>query len=405
MGEHIGMLLENLRLETKENTVKLIADVHSSFFGEKTIWAEINKKYAHALTVENYNAFLVGLLYPAMCIGEDIHIQGAVSAKLLYNIQHYLIPFIQTYTPTCKAINVTTDKTIANLPGKEHHVGTGYSAGVDSLCTIYDHLEKENNPAYKLDTLLFLNTGSHGEFSKSTTEPKFRARFEYLQKTAPLPLIALNTNIHQFHEIFPNSHQKTVTFTNAAGVLVLEKYFSKYYIASAENYAEMIEFGKHCIDFDPAPFEPITLPLLSTETLEFIADGQQYTRSQKTIRISNYLLAQKALNVCVNGCEQTAKNCSHCSKCLRTLMTLDSLNKLDEFSTVFDISIYRKHIFQYKCQQRLLYYTNPFAKDNVDLARKNQKYIPSLLVANIIYTPKTIKGIVRKLRNKLLKRK
>ena len=395
------MLLENLRLENKANTVKLVADVHSSYFGEQTIWAEVDTKYASALTTDNYNGFLVGLLYPAMYVGEDIHVKGAVSAKLLYNIQHYLMAFIQTYTPQCKLIQVTADKTTTNLPGKEHHVGTGYSAGVDSFCTIYDHLEKETNPAYKLDTLLFLNTGSHGKFSKPTTESKFRARFEYLQKTAPLPFIALNTNIHQFHEIFPNSHQKTVTFTNVAGILVLEKYFSKYYIASSMNYRETVYFGIHRLNLSTEAFDTILLPLLSTETLEFIADGQQYTRIQKTARIADYPLAQQTLNVCVRVEETTAKNCSYCSKCLRTLMTLDSLDKLDNFSAVFNLSIYRKYLFIYKCQQRLSYADNPFAQNNIDFARQKGKYIPGLITASIVCLPliayKKIKKILKRL--------
>ena len=390
------MLLENLRIEPKETTVKLVADVNSSYFGPQTIWAEIDKQYAQALTVENYNGFLVGLLYPAMYVGEDIHIKGSVSARLLYNINHYLMAFIRTYSARCKTIQVTADKTITDLPKKAHHIGTGYSAGVDSLCTIYDHLEKETYPQYKLDTLLFLNTGSHGEFSKSTTEPKFHTRFEYLKQTAPLPFIALNTNIHQFHEIFPNSHQKTVTFTNVAGILTLETYFSKYYIASAENYQEMIDYGKQYIDFDPAPFEPILLPLFSTETLEFIADGQQYTRSQKVQRIADYSLARQALNVCVNGREQTAKNCSYCGKCMRTLMTLDSLDKLKDFSDVFDMAVYHKHNFKYKCKQRLLYYTNPFANDNINLAKQHKKYVPSMPMAVVVCMPAILKRMFKK---------
>lgn len=397
------MLLENLHLETKENTVKLMAEVHSVYFGEQIIWAEIDKKYAHALTTENYNGFLVGLLYPAMYLGEDIHIKGSVSAKLLYNLEHYLMAFIQTYTPTCKIIRITADKTTTDLLGKENHVGTGYSAGVDSLCTIYDHLEKETNPSYKLDTLLFLNTGSHGIFSKPTTEPKFWTRFEYLKKTAPLPFIALDTNIHQFHEIFPHSHLKTVTFTNAAGILVLEKYFSKYYIASGVSYEEAILYSKEEVKHSPAFAEPLLLPLLSTETLEFIADGQQYSRSQKVARIVDYSLAKKALNVCVNGEQLTAKNCSSCSKCLRTLMTLDSLDRLEEFSTVFDVAVYRKCNFKYKCKQRLLYSVNAYARDNIDLARKNGKYVPSLFLAGIVYMPSVVKKTIRKIVRKLVK--
>ena len=397
------MLLENLHVETKENTVKLIADVHSSYFGEKTVWAEIDEKYAHALTVENYNGFLVGLLYPAMYVGEDIHIKGSVSARLLYNINHYLMAFIRTYSARCKTIQVTADKTITDLPEKAHHIGTGYSAGVDSLCTIYDHLEKETYPQYKLDTLLFLNTGSHGEFSKSTTEPKFHTRFEYLKQTAPLPFIALNTNIHQFHEFFPDSHQKTVTFTNIAGILTIEKYFAKYYIASSMSYREAIQFGKKRLDISTEAFDPILLPLLSTETLEFIADGQQYTRSQKVQRIADYSLARQALNVCVNGAERTAQNCSHCEKCLRTLMTLDSLDKLKEFSTVFDLQTYSKYAFKYRCKQRLLYYSNPFAHDNISCASYHNRQVPSLIMSLIVCSPNIVKSMIKQILRPLLK--
>lgn len=397
------MILENLRLEKLDAATKLVADLDSDYFGKTTIWAETDKKYDNALNDQSYDGFLVGLLYPAMYVGEDIHVKGAVSKKLLRNIQNYLTAFILTYTPTCKKINITADKTITSLEGKQNHIGTGYSAGVDSICTIYDHFEEETDPKEKLDTLLFLNTGSHGEYSKTYTKKKFKVRYDYLKNSAPLPFIWLNTNIHKFHEIFPNSHEKTVTFTNTAGVLIMEKYFSKYYISSAENYSEMIEYGKRYINFDPAPFEPITLPLLSTENLTFIADGQQYTRSQKTARICNYDLAKKALNVCVNGKQNTAKNCSYCPKCLRTLMTLDSLDKLEDFSKIFDIQVYKKHVFKYKCKQRVLYYSDPFAKDNIDLVRKNGKYVPSLLLSVIISLPKILKYICKKLIKNLKK--
>lgn len=379
------MILENLRLIPGTTTVKLTADVSSLHFGQVPLWAEVDEQYAFALTSENYNAFLVALLYPAMYVGEDIHVKGAVSAKLLFNIQNYLIPLIRTYTPHCKKIKITADRTVTSLPGKERHIGTGYSAGVDSLCTIYDHLVLEENPAYRLDTLVFLNTGSHGTYADPSTEPKFRARYEYLKKTAPLPFIAVNTNIHQFHKLTAHrNHRRTVTFTSAAGVLVLEKYFSTYYVASSMSYKESILFGKNRLNKCTEAFDAILLPLLSTETLTFIADGQQYTRTQKVARIVDYDLSRKTLNVCVNGEEGSSKNCSYCVKCLRTLMTLDSLGKLKGFAHLFDLKMYRKYIFRYKCYLRVLYRTNPFARDNIDLARAHGKYVPSWPVAFVV---------------------
>ena len=179
--------------------------------------------------------------------------------------------------------------------------------------------------------------------------------------------------------------------------MTLEKYFSKYYVASSLSYRESILFGRDRLNVCTEAFDSIILPLLSTEHLTFIADGQQYTRSQKTARIADYDLAQKALNVCVNARETTAKNCSYCPKCLRTLMTLESLGKLDNFSSAFDLKTYRKHRFGYACKQRVRYSFDPFAKDNVDLARKNGKYIAPFPVAVVFSLPAIFKHIYKKI--------
>ena len=78
-------------------------------------------------------------------------------------------------------------------------------------------------------------------------------------------------------------------------------------------------------------------------------------------------------------------------------MALDSLGKLESFSEVFDLAIYRKHIFKYKCKQRILYNFDPFARDNIKLACKKGKYIPSLLLALIVCSPLIIRKIVKQI--------
>ena len=51
-------------------------------------------QYADMADTESSNCFLVGMLYPAMRYGEDIDVEGVVSAKLLYNLNEYLIPLM-----------------------------------------------------------------------------------------------------------------------------------------------------------------------------------------------------------------------------------------------------------------------------------------------------------------------
>ena len=50
---------------------------------------------------------------------------------------------------------------------------------------------------------------------------------------------------------------------------------------------------------DFAYSDPIAIPLLSTENIEFISHGCQYT--EKTLKVSNNSLNYKYLDVCVNG--------------------------------------------------------------------------------------------------------
>jgi hypothetical protein len=204
-----------------------------------------------------------------------------------------------------------------------------------------------------------------------------------------LPFLPLDSNIHFFHKEW--GHLKTEILTLVSGVLVLQGKFSKYYVASALDYANMKIFGKNSRDFSLAEFsEPYLLPLLGTESLQFISDGQQYTRTEKILHILEYPPVKKYLNICV-GNHDDEKNCSICSKCLRTQMTLESADKLNEFSDIFDLEKYRHKKFLYKCQQRILYNANPFAKDNIDFARKSRKYVPSLITAIIFEFPFLIK--------------
>src|SRR5690606_40029851 len=58
---------------------------------EKKLWYTVPTAYKQYLVTENLDAFLVALLFLGLKKGEDIHLTGAVSARLLYNVNHYLI--------------------------------------------------------------------------------------------------------------------------------------------------------------------------------------------------------------------------------------------------------------------------------------------------------------------------
>ncbi len=399
------MRIYDLQISQENEDVKISVSIESGRIGFKELWFSTPKKYEACLCKSRMDGFLVGMIYPAMKYGEDIHVRGCVSEKLLFNLNNYVVPLLLVFSPSCKHIKITADETSTERFDC-NWVGTGFSGGVDSSCTIYDRLELENSLDYKINSFLFLNVGSHSwgdqkdlEFAKN----KFQKRYDYLKRFTDeigLDFIPLDSNLHAFH---PWGHQKTHTLTTAAGVLLLEGFFRKYYYSSLGwSYSEIFRYHETYMDSDIAIFDPILLPLLSTESLELIPDGFQYTRTEKTLHIIDYELFRRYLNVCVST-EDSHKNCSVCSKCCRTLMTLRSLGKIDQFSHLFDIEKYKKKAERrYICEQMLVRKKDPYARQNIELARQHDMELPHFLFCHILckaywvkkYAVKMLKAIL-----------
>jgi len=385
------MKLYNLRISKKEQRVKVSVSIDSENLNSNELWFSTTEKYANYICTSRYDAFLVGLLYPAMKYGENIHIEGAVSKKLIFNINHYVIPLIKSFSPTSKKIKVTANE-LTSIKFNGDRVGTGFSGGIDSFCTIYDHYVLESDEEYKINTFLFLNVGSHGFNNEDKVFNKFNARYNHLKKFPEeigLDFIPLDSNLYKFH---PWGHQKTHTLTSVSGILVFQKIFKRYYYASSGiNYDDMLKNAYKFREIDIGEYcDPIILPLLSTESTEIISDGIQYTRVEKTLRILNYEPVYRYLNVCVSG-DDTHENCSVCSKCCRTLMTLNSIGRLEDFKNVFDIEKYRNIAEKkYISKQVLIQNKDLFAKYNVKLAKENNIRLPNRLYSYIINMPSLI---------------
>ena len=344
---------------------------------EDECFYSVPAEFADFADTESSNCFLVGMLYPAMRNGEDIHVEGTVSAKLLYNLNEYLVPLMAICDERLKRIRITADATDSEGCREAHAVGTGFSGGIDSFSTICQHFVRKGEPdGFRLTHLFFFNVGAHGIPKKpgdlAAIERQFNARYEKF-KAFPaevgLPFVRVNSDIHKFH---PWGHLEVATFATVSAILFLARGIRRYYLASSgHTYRQLWKFlgdgGR------PDAIERVNmmlLPWLSTESLDLVDDGNLYDRSAKTVLVANYPPATKYLNVCY-GHDTLDTNCSVCPKCSRTLLTLDILGKLDDFAGVFDIPRYRREV-----RRRLIAETivgerrNLFAKHQMDLARE-----------------------------------
>ena len=84
--------LSNLRLERGvpfkygKAQARIICDMEANFTDVKEFYFCVDDEYADWLASDVYDAFLVAMLYPAMCYGEEIEIDGPVSKRIYHNI-------------------------------------------------------------------------------------------------------------------------------------------------------------------------------------------------------------------------------------------------------------------------------------------------------------------------------
>lgn len=369
------MLIKKPTIEHSDGALVLRAKIRSAA-GMDECFYSVPEEYSRFVDESSSNCFLTGLLYPAMRNGEDISVEGTVSAKLLYNLNEYLVPLMAICDPRLKRIRITAESTASEGCAEASAVGTGFSGGIDSFATICQHFVRPEPEGFRLTHLFFFNVGAHGipkkEGDLETIERQFRARYEKLRPypdEVGLPFVTVNSNVHKFH---PWGHLEVATFATVSAVMFLQRGIRRYYLASSgHTYRQLWKFlGEGGRPDAIERLNMMLLPWLSTERQDIIDDGNLFDRSQKTVMVANYPPAAKYLNVCY-GHDTLDTNCSVCVKCARTLLTLEILGKLDEFSGVFDIPRYRREV-----RRRLIAETivgegkSLFAKHQMDLARE-----------------------------------
>lgn len=278
--------------------------------------------------------------------------------------------------PSLNQVSIYPENVICEQGKSASGVATGFSGGIDSYCALADHYFSDIPKRFKVTHLLFNNVGSHG----SGGEQLFRKRFERLIPTAELiglPFLRIDSNLDLFYGN-KLEFQQTHTLRNVSVALLLQGGVGRYLYASTYKYSDAFVGST----YDTAYSDLITLPLLSTDTLDAFSVGSEYSRVQKTLRVAELPVSYGTLDVCVNANNSSSyTNCSECWKCLRTLTTLEIAGYLERYSDSFDLNIYKSQRKAYFAT--LLGSHDPLLQEVVELANERNYSFP--LSSRLVY--------------------
>jgi len=311
---------------------KVVIQASIDNFEENNLWFEIDKNYKDCVTFSS-DPFLIGIILPAMKKGEDIIVEGKISKDLFLNLSTTFQHVILQLMPFLKPVKIICQDAFYESNKKENNIVTGFSSGIDSYSTLDDYYFNNMLPEYKINHLIFNQVGAHGK-----KEETFFKKYQLLKKISDqlnLPFIKVNSNLRKFYEGL--SFKQTHTIRNAVIPHLLEPMIFRFLYSSGYSYKNiMLSASDDC-----AYIDPVILPLLSTSNLTLISVGSEYSRVEKTKKVSKLNISYNSLDVCTdNKRDDFSKNCSQCSKCLRTMLTLDLTENLEKYSTVFDLEKY-----------------------------------------------------------------
>ncbi len=297
------------------------------------LFFEVPKEYGKYLLTERCDAFVILFLHHAVSKGYDIVSSVPMSSDLYYNISGHLLPVMNKNSEFSASLDVP----VADPPKAGSAVGTGLSCGVDSLSTIKmyaDHPDED----LRLTHLCINNVGAFNViYSEAGIDKVRKASYARSRKAAEmigLPFIETNSNVH---DLFPQNHAYTHSFSSMFAVFCLSKLWKTYhYASSGVDHASSMNM-KGWSTKDSSTYELLLFRYLSTRRLMINSAGELYSRLDKVRLISDYDVAQKFLY----SCTASETNCGNCDKCMRNLTALDCIGKLDGFSEAYDLNRYR----------------------------------------------------------------
>lgn len=298
---------------------------------EEIAWFSVDEQYGGDLTSDRSDAFVVAILTTAMRDDMDIVCEAPMTRRLLYQLDHYLIPMMAGNMEEYHLIQIhaKNSDTVLNCADA---VGTGWTGGVDSMYTLMKALHTDGKK-HRLTHLLIANNGALEEENNTEALHQLVVKAETgIAEELGLAVIGVDTNLQ---ELMPEKFLAVASFRHASVVLALQKLFGVFLCSAA------YEFSKFSFDADNGfYYEFVSFECFETDSTVFYSAYGAFSRAQKLQELADFPLAQKYLHPCI---DPLGKNCGRCGKCVRTEAALYGLGLLEKFSEVFDVEEFERN--------------------------------------------------------------
>lgn len=283
--------------------------LHEADGSRRRIWFRFPVSATSALT-RRADPFVIATFIHAMKRIDCLRVHAPISEGLASNLAEFQSAYaafhrlpgrglLRIIAPTCSA---------EQQPVPARRGVTAFSGGVDSCFSVLRHSTLSDlQPKRPIAAALIM----HG-FDIPLDQPSVFARAveraRRLTDEAGIALFTGSTNLRLLAEPW----EETFATGVAAALSFFQPAFAFGVIPSFQEWTRArLDHGSN----------PVTDPLLSSDSFGLVHDGAGYSRIEKLRQLTRWPAALQNLRVCWEG-RQLDQNCGQCEKCLRTILML-----------------------------------------------------------------------------------
>lgn len=293
---------------TADGRVEWAANLGSPERRGQRIWFSVEERH-RALLSDRADPFVLAALRHAVRRGRSLHVRGApTSPSLLANLEELQLAWRQWHGTD--PVELESDEVDEGAPPDAGAL-VAFSGGVDSAYTLYRH---GAGRAGRRSTPLRAAVMVHGFDIPLDDVDGFAgasARARRMTDSLGVELVSVGTNIREFNRPWPSFHGPAL----ASALTLLSVRSSAGLIASSGSYFPLVL---------PWGSDPISDPLLGSESFEIRHDGAGATRTEKLQALASWPEAMDSLRVCWSG-PRNDRNCGTCRKCVTLALMCRSL--------------------------------------------------------------------------------
>jgi len=269
------------------------------------LWFRAPSRLRRALT-PSADPFLLGVLFRAMATGTPLRVHGSVSPSLLDGLVEFQRAWSCWRPGTYRVVGIEADEEREEPPAEGDEVLMPFSGGVDSAFTAW---RCRRGDAELRRPRLAAGLMIHGFDIPLEDAAGFAGAARgsgAMLSSLGMELVPLATNFREQPGDWEDAHGTAL----AACLTLLKGRFRSALVASSYPYSALIL---------PYGSNPVTDPLLSSDSFRIRHDGADVAKVEKVKAIAPWPEARRNLRVCWEGAAHD-RNCGRCQKCVWTLL-------------------------------------------------------------------------------------